>query len=261
MKNIERFQENLELVRVKAAAQGGEVSVQDIAGIFALDELSDDEIRLIYRSLSEEGIRLQEYEPHDTASVSLADAVELRFGESAALSDSERRLLDMYEDDLALIAPLSRAEEETLTAALLAGGEARQQAISRLTEGNLRWVLSIAKAHAGKGVPLGDLIQEGSMAVLTALAGYTAEQEITELLEERITAAMEEAINVQSGFDRRAVRMAADANRVLDFVREREAETMEALTAEEIAQALHMPLSRVRLVMEESARAMKNVEK
>lgn len=261
MKNAERFRENLEILRLKAQTQGGEISVQDVAAVFALDELFDDEIRLIYRSLSEEGIRLKEYVPHDTASMSLSEMVERSFGEPEPLSEEEASLLDMYEDDLAAIPPLSSAEEERLTRDLLAGGQRRQTAVNRLTEGNLRWVLSLAKAHAGQGVPLGDLIQEGSMAVLTALAEYTEGLEMMDFLEERITSAMEEAIREQSGLDRRAVRLAADANRILDFVREREAETMEALTAEEIAQGLHMSVERVKLVMEESARAMKNVEK
>lgn len=63
-------------------------------------------------------------------------------------------------------APLLTAAEELRTATLARGGDfdARQ----RLIEHNLRLVVSIAKHYFGRGLPLGDLIEEGNLGLMHA---------------------------------------------------------------------------------------------
>ena len=60
---------------------------------------------------------------------------------------------------------LSPQEERTLAMACAQGDE---DAIRTMVNSNLRLVVSIAREHAGRGVPLLDLIQEGSVGLLTA---------------------------------------------------------------------------------------------
>ena len=62
--------------------------------------------------------------------------------------------------------PLLTAEEERDLARKCAQGD--EDAICRMVNSNLRLVVSVAREYAGRGVPLLDLIQEGSIGLLVA---------------------------------------------------------------------------------------------
>lgn len=62
--------------------------------------------------------------------------------------------------------PRLTVEEERQLAMLCAQGDA--DAIRRMVNSNLRLVVSVAREYAGRGVPLLDLIQEGSIGLLAA---------------------------------------------------------------------------------------------
>jgi RNA polymerase primary sigma factor len=88
--------------------------------------------------------------------VTLARAV----GAGAAASE---RLTSATVDD---------GERETLQDAVTAGEAARR----RLIEANLRLVVSVARRYLGRGLPLGDLIQEGNLGLFRAVDKYDPER-------------------------------------------------------------------------------------
>ncbi len=71
-------------------------------------------------------------------------------------------------------APLFSAAEELATARAVKVGDfdARQSMI----EHNLRLVVSIAKHYLGRGLPLGDLIEEGNLGLMHAIAKFEPER-------------------------------------------------------------------------------------
>ena len=91
---------------------------------------------------------------------------------SAVLLDKQTAPIPSGEDDvgfyLALIRNYPRLswEEERELARKCAEGD--EEAIRTMVCANLRLVVSVAKEYAGRGVPLLDLIQEGSIGLLVA---------------------------------------------------------------------------------------------
>jgi len=79
-------------------------------------------------------------------------------------SDSNRAL-SKYLEEIGHFEPLSPNEEIDLAQRLRAGD---RSALQKLTESNLRFVVSVAKDYQGQGLPLTDLINEGNLGLIKA---------------------------------------------------------------------------------------------
>ena len=89
--------------------------------------------------------------------------------ETAKLDDPVR----MYLKEIGRIKLLSPEEEQEVARAMAEGDEkTREAARKRMSEANLRLVVSIAKRYVGRGMQLLDLIQEGNLGLMKAVEKF-----------------------------------------------------------------------------------------
>ncbi len=125
-----------------------------------LDNLDAQGVEVI----SEDGMpasAAQEEDPVDTSDLSVP--------ESVSADDPVR----MYLKEIGKY-PLLTTEEEIALAKQLADGTPEEQAIAKqkLSEANLRLVVSIAKRYVGRGMQFLDLIQEGNLGLIKAVEKF-----------------------------------------------------------------------------------------
>jgi len=107
--------------------------------------------------------------PHDQEPESTADEI-LELVEAIEPQDEEARSsASAYLGEIGFIELLSAREEWALAERIQAGdADARR----RLIEANLRLVVSVARAYVGRGLSLMDLIAEGNLGLIRAVAKF-----------------------------------------------------------------------------------------
>ncbi|GAB4488944.1 MAG: RNA polymerase sigma factor RpoD [Thermodesulfovibrionales bacterium] len=122
---------------------------------------------------------------------------------------------------------------------------------SRLTEANLRLVISIAKRYIGKGLSFSDLIQEGNIGLMRAVdkfeyrRGYKFSTYATWWIRQSITRALAD----QSRTIRIPVHMVESINRMTKIIRELVQEKGREPSPEEIAAKLEIPIDKVKAML------------
>lgn len=145
--------------------------------------------------------------------------------------------LQIYLNEIGQIPLLSEEEERELGRRSASGDE---EARHRLSEGNLRLVVSLAKHYTGRGIPLMDLIQEGNMGLMRAAEKYdhTKENRFSTYAAWWIREAMQRAIDQQSREIRVPVHVAENMKRVQKTAKELQQELGRDATPGEIAEKM-----------------------
>ena len=81
------------------------------------------------------------------------------------ITSRESLALDKYLNDISKIDMLTPEEEADLARRIREGDKA---ALERLTQANLRFVVSVSKQYQNQGLALSDLINEGNMGLMKA---------------------------------------------------------------------------------------------
>jgi len=81
------------------------------------------------------------------------------------ITSRESLALDKYLNDIGKISMLNADEEAEMARRIRAGDN---DALERLTEANLRFVVSVAKQYQNQGLSLSDLINEGNVGLMKA---------------------------------------------------------------------------------------------
>ena len=238
-------------------AQGkkeGMIRAADLAVQLEKLQLTPEKIEEIYDQLDAMNIQVV------TAELELTDDMILDAGDDVDLSGlDEETLVDpvdlaaeyslddpvrMYLKEIGQVKLLS-AEEEIELAKRVAEGD--QYAKNKLTEANLRLVVSIAKKYSGRGMHILDLIQEGNTGLIRAVDKFdwTKGNKFSTYATWWIRQAITRAIADQARTIRVPVHMVEVINKATRCNRKLVQELGREPTVEEIAAELNLPVEKI----------------
>lgn len=136
----------------------GNISTNALCDIMEKYDTNPNQIDYIYRSLAEAGIQIIDENERDK-----------ELFEQALLETNLDDPVKMYLKDIGRVPLLSPEDEIDLAKKMQEGDE---EAKKRLSEANLRLVVSIAKRYVGRGMLFLDLIQEGNLGLMKAVEKF-----------------------------------------------------------------------------------------
>ena len=257
----EQFLKTLESLKASAKAKKNTLEYDEILNAFNGIELTEDKMDMILEYLEKNHIDiLQGKSPEDVPD----DDLLLESEEDILLSDNEEiglisdvDILEgvstedpvrMYLKEIGNV-PLLSGEEEVELAKRVEQGD--EEAKKKLTEANLRLVVSIAKKYVGRGMPFLDLIQEGNMGLMKAVDkfDYTKGYKLSTYATWWIRQAITRGIADTGRTIRVPVHMVETINKTLRMTRTLLQELGREPTPEEVAARLNVPVARVREVL------------
>ena len=154
----------------------------------------------------------------------------------------------LYLKEIGRVQLLSSEDEIELAKKIIEGDE---KAKKRLAEANLRLVVSIAKRYVGRGMYFLDLIQEGNVGLIKAVEkfDYTKGFKFSTYATWWIRQAITRAIADQARTIRIPVHMVDTINRLKKAQSQLLHENGREPTEEQIAEAMDLPIERVREIM------------
>lgn len=232
----------------------GQLTNKDILDAIGEMDIDPEQLEKFYDTLETNGVEIVE----DIDDIILDD-VELSTIASTGVSgddDVEPAVESIAIDDPVKIylkeigrVPLLSADEELDLAIRIADGDVAAK--KRLSEANLRLVVSIAKRYLGRGMQFLDLIQEGNLGLIKAVEkfDYTKGFKFSTYATWWIRQAITRAIADQARTIRIPVHMVETINKVKKVSSQLLHQNGHEPTAEEIAEVLNMPTDKVREIM------------
>ncbi len=136
----------------------GSISTNALCDIMEKYDTNATQMDYVYKSLAEEGIQIVDEDQRDKELFEQALS-------DIGLDDPVK----MYLKDIGRVPLLSAEEEVDLAKRMQEEDEAAKR---RLSEANLRLVVSIAKRYVGRGMLFLDLIQEGNLGLMKAVEKF-----------------------------------------------------------------------------------------
>ena len=136
----------------------GSISTNALCDILEKHTISAQQMDFVYKALPEAGIQIVD-----------EDARDKELFEQALSDIGLDDPVKMYLKDIGHVPLLSADEEVDLARRMQEGDEAAKK---RLSEANLRLVVSIAKRFVGRGMLFLDLIQEGNLGLMKAVEKF-----------------------------------------------------------------------------------------
>ena len=226
----------------------GVLTEKEIEDALAECELDAEQIEKIHETLDSLGVDVIGDMDTELAKIDEVQIDEnpedLSIPEGVSIDDHVR----MYLKEIGKVPLLSPQEEHDYAKRMAEGDEEARQ---KLTEANLRLVVSIAKRYVGRGMLFLDLIQEGNLGLIKAVEkfdyskGYKFSTYATWWIRQAIT----RAIADQARTIRIPVHMVETINKLIRVSRQLLQELGREPTPEEIAKEMNMSLEKVREIM------------
>ena len=228
--------QELKLKLVEEYKSAGRVTTDDLMDRLEKCKVSTDEIEEIYDALKEKNIEIVDSFIENEKNKDLL----LQLEKEISMDDPVK----VYLKDIGKIALLSNEEETELAEKMMQGDEFAKR---RLSEANLRLVVSIAKRYVGRGMHLLDLIQEGNLGLMKAVEkfDYTKGFKFSTYATWWIRQAITRAIADQARTIRIPVHMVETINKVVKVSRQLLQDLNREPTPEEIAEAMGISVDRV----------------
>ena len=230
----------------------GQLSTKEILDALGELDFEPEQIEKFYDTLEAQGVEIIE----DFADAPLDDidfAAEAASDENLESSLSTEGIaiddpVKVYLKEIGRVPLLSPEEEIDLAIRIKEGGEAAKK---RLSEANLRLVVSIAKRYLGRGMQFLDLIQEGNLGLIKAVEkfDYTKGFKFSTYATWWIRQAITRAIADQARTIRIPVHMVETINKVKKVSSQLLHTNGHEPSAEEISAELDMPVDKVREIM------------
>ncbi|MBQ9859534.1 MAG: RNA polymerase sigma factor RpoD [Clostridia bacterium] len=237
---------------VELGRSKGKLTAQEIMDAMEQFDFDPEQMDKLYEQLEANSIQVVD----DFANVSLEDLdFSLETTDTEETEDNvttEQVAIDdpvkVYLKEIGRV-PLLTPEEETALAMRIIEGD--DNAKKRLSEANLRLVVSIAKRYVGRGMQFLDLIQEGNLGLIKAVEkfDYTKGFKFSTYATWWIRQAITRAIADQARTIRIPVHMVETINKVKKISSQLLHKNGHEPTAEEIADELAMPVDKVREIM------------
>ena len=234
----------------------GSLTNKDILDAIGEIDFEPEQLEKLYDSLEAAGIEIVEEDIIDDISLDVLE-IEGADGEVVTHVTLDAEGVDnisiddpvkVYLKEIGRV-PLLTSEEEIELAIRISEGDA--SAKKRLSEANLRLVVSIAKRYLGRGMHFLDLIQEGNLGLIKAVEkfDYTKGFKFSTYATWWIRQAITRAIADQARTIRIPVHMVETINKVKKVSSQLLHQNGHEPSAEEIAEELDMSVDKVREIM------------
>ncbi len=237
---------------IETGKRNGRLTTKEIND--ALEEINFDvdQVDKLYETLDSHNIEIVDEPDPEVEDFTLTeDSVDLLesalSAEGVAIDDPVK----VYLKEIGRVPLLTPDEERQLALDIQDGGYRGERAKQRLSEANLRLVVSIAKRYVGRGMQFLDLIQEGNLGLIKAVEkfdhtkGFKFSTYATWWIRQAIT----RAIADQARTIRIPVHMVETINKVKKVSSQLLHQNGHEPSADEIADALEMPVDKVREIM------------
>ena len=230
----------------------GQLSTKEILDALGELDFDPEQIEKFYDTLESQGVEIVEnFGDEPLADIDFSAEGDETEDLETALSTEGIAIDDpvkVYLKEIGRV-PLLTPEEEIDLAIRISNGD--EAAKKRLSEANLRLVVSIAKRYLGRGMQFLDLIQEGNLGLIKAVEkfDYTKGFKFSTYATWWIRQAITRAIADQARTIRIPVHMVETINKVKKVSSQLLHTNGHEPTADEISAELDMPVEKVREIM------------